>query len=262
MPSPRPDASWVARLQSKPFFGSIETVWKEHGIPDWIAEGVIANEDTSLDLGATGSDAPSVGLYQINLDAHPDVTRAEASDPLWSSQWFANKVAPILAADPELKDPANLPVLVNKLEAAGWPGYDPSLDAQEYPQRVADMQAVLAQNNAVANKPQPTKGQYQDPFSTWWQQFTKHGWQLPDGSVTGGDSGSFDPFGLKSLVNNSIHTVALVLLGLVLLAVAIIWLAGHEIADAMRESNSTAPATTGESRPNPAAELATDALVA
>lgn len=257
MPSPRPDSNWVARLRSQPYFNSIESVWQQNGIPDWVAEGVISNEDTSLDLGATGSDAPSVGLYQINLDAHPDVTRAEASDPTWSSQWFAQVVAPILTADPELKDPANVPVLVRKLEEAGWPGSG-ALATLEYPQRLSDMQAVIAQNSNVSSQPQPTKGQYENPFSNWWHQFTK-------------GLGSLNPImNAQEQFNSAVHAIGLVLLGIVLVGVAIIWLSGHEIADALRQQATTnsnqqqnAPAVvTGESKASPATEIAEDALVA
>lgn len=38
-----------------------------------------------------GSQERSFGLWQINLDAHPEITLAEADDPYWSTQWAAKE---------------------------------------------------------------------------------------------------------------------------------------------------------------------------
>lgn len=38
-----------------------------------------------------GTQERSYGLWQINLDAHPDITLAEADDPTWSTQWAAKQ---------------------------------------------------------------------------------------------------------------------------------------------------------------------------
>lgn len=35
----------------------------------------------------------SWGMWQINLDAHPTITKEQAQDPLWSTEWAANEWA-------------------------------------------------------------------------------------------------------------------------------------------------------------------------
>lgn len=41
------------------------------------------------DSSAVGDSGSSIGLVQIHLPAHPDITKEEALDPLFSIQWMA-----------------------------------------------------------------------------------------------------------------------------------------------------------------------------
>lgn len=148
-------ATFVADLQSKPWYPQYAQVFADAGIPEWIPDAIVANEDPSLSLTAAGTDAPSYGLFQINLDAHPGITQAQAENPVAAAQYAASVIQPILQQHPEYQDPANVGPLIRSLESAGWPGgtglvqlpdgtwYDETGD------RMADAENVLVQSNAL-----------------------------------------------------------------------------------------------------------------
>jgi hypothetical protein len=52
--------------------------------------GTIACE-SGFDPDAVGDQGTSLGLAQIHLPAHPDITRAEALDPYFSIDWMASQ---------------------------------------------------------------------------------------------------------------------------------------------------------------------------
>jgi hypothetical protein len=47
--------------------------------------------ESSLRPKVVGDHGQSVGLFQIHLPSHPDVTVALASDPAWAIEWSAKK---------------------------------------------------------------------------------------------------------------------------------------------------------------------------
>lgn len=49
--------------------------------------------ESDLDADAVGDYGTSFGVAQIHLPAHPEITKAEALDPLWSINWAAEEFA-------------------------------------------------------------------------------------------------------------------------------------------------------------------------
>lgn len=49
--------------------------------------------ESDFDSGAVGDHGSSFGVAQIHLPAHPEITEAEALDPLWSINWAAEQFA-------------------------------------------------------------------------------------------------------------------------------------------------------------------------
>ncbi len=47
--------------------------------------------ESSLRPGVTGDGGNSIGLFQIHLPSHPQVTKEEAFDAYWSAEWSAKK---------------------------------------------------------------------------------------------------------------------------------------------------------------------------
>lgn len=41
--------------------------------------------------GPVGSQEQSYGLWQIHLPAHPDISKEQALDPIWSTDWAADE---------------------------------------------------------------------------------------------------------------------------------------------------------------------------
>lgn len=70
------------------------TTAREYGINLTHFDAVIACEsgwDPSIESSYPGEN--SWGIAQINLDAHPEITKAEALDPSWSLRWMAKEWA-------------------------------------------------------------------------------------------------------------------------------------------------------------------------
>jgi hypothetical protein len=140
---------FVSRLHSQVWYPQYAGVFADAGIPEWIPDAIVANEDPSLSLTAVGDAGASYGLFQINTQAHTDISPASAMNPISAAHWSADRIAPILALHPEYKDPGNVGALVKSLESAGWPGgtglvqlpdgswYDETSD------RVTDAQTVI-----------------------------------------------------------------------------------------------------------------------
>lgn len=49
--------------------------------------------ESSFDSGAIGDNGASYGVSQIYLPAHPEISKTEALDPLWSINWAAQEFA-------------------------------------------------------------------------------------------------------------------------------------------------------------------------
>jgi hypothetical protein len=54
--------------------------------------------ESGFDPNALGDQGTSVGIAQIHLPAHPDVSHENALDPIWSIDWAATN----FAKDPEM----------------------------------------------------------------------------------------------------------------------------------------------------------------
>ena len=51
----------------------------------------VAKCESSLRPSVVGDNGASVGLFQIHLPSHPDVTKELASNPEWATEWSAKK---------------------------------------------------------------------------------------------------------------------------------------------------------------------------
>ena len=61
-----------------------------YGIDPIAFQKVIACE-SNWDINIVGDFGTSFGLMQIHLPAHPDITQAEADDPIWAMNWAADQ---------------------------------------------------------------------------------------------------------------------------------------------------------------------------
>lgn len=67
---------------------------KEHGVSEELMIK-LAKCESSLNPKAVGDTflpKSSVGLFQINLHYHPEITEAQALDPKFSADWTAQKI--------------------------------------------------------------------------------------------------------------------------------------------------------------------------
>lgn len=53
----------------------------------------VAKCESGLNQNAVGDHGHSFGIWQIYLPAHPDITKSQALDPLWSTRWSAHMFA-------------------------------------------------------------------------------------------------------------------------------------------------------------------------
>ncbi len=51
----------------------------------------VAKCESSLRPAVIGDDGWSIGLFQIHLPSHPDVTKERALNPIWATNWSAEK---------------------------------------------------------------------------------------------------------------------------------------------------------------------------
>jgi len=67
---------------------------KEYGVSEDLMIK-LAKCESSLNPNAVGDTflpKPSIGLFQINLHYHPDITKKQALDPKFSSDWTAKQI--------------------------------------------------------------------------------------------------------------------------------------------------------------------------
>jgi hypothetical protein len=106
------------------------------GVPEYLWLGTVLHESGG-NPNAVGDNGTSFGLFQFHYDPL-------AVDPVYSGQkaasWMAR--AGINASQTPRQN-------LSAAEVAGWPGNDPKLIAKEDPQRLADMNAVIAQENQL-----------------------------------------------------------------------------------------------------------------
>lgn len=50
----------------------------------------IANCESRFNKDSVGDNGTSFGVFQIHLPAHPDITKEQALDPKWSTEWSLN----------------------------------------------------------------------------------------------------------------------------------------------------------------------------
>lgn len=96
-----PDVQYVADL---PTIGQIQTLVASEadlaGVDPKIALYIVSSEsnfDPSRQSNYPDPTGPngqedSWGLWQIHLPAHPDITKAEALDPVWSTEWAVEQL--------------------------------------------------------------------------------------------------------------------------------------------------------------------------
>jgi len=61
------------------------------GVNPQMAERV-ANAESRFNCNANGDGGKSHGCWQIYLPAHPTITKAQAHDIIWSTQWSLNEM--------------------------------------------------------------------------------------------------------------------------------------------------------------------------
>lgn len=61
------------------------------GVDSQIAQGVVKRE-SSFNCKSVGDGGTSYGCWQIHLPAHPEVTKEQAKDPVFSTQWSLNEI--------------------------------------------------------------------------------------------------------------------------------------------------------------------------
>lgn len=67
----------------------IRLVQKEHGLSEAFYKTAVC--ESHLDTYAVGDQGTSFGVWQIHLPAHPDITKAEATDYVWATEWAAHQ---------------------------------------------------------------------------------------------------------------------------------------------------------------------------
>ncbi len=70
---------------------TIKRIAKEYGI-DWKIIAAICKKESRCDSSRIGDNGRSIGAYQINRPAHPDVTIENAKDFEWSTDFTANRL--------------------------------------------------------------------------------------------------------------------------------------------------------------------------
>lgn len=51
-----------------------------------------ARNESRLNPNAIGDHGTSYGLYQLHLPAHPDISKENAENIIWSTQWTINEI--------------------------------------------------------------------------------------------------------------------------------------------------------------------------
>ncbi len=89
-------AFYYAQITSKNIDPTIIT---DYIIAESVASGVdpqmvlgIAKAESGLNPQAIGDHGTSHGLFQIHLPAHKDITKEQAEDPIFATQWSINEM--------------------------------------------------------------------------------------------------------------------------------------------------------------------------
>lgn len=84
-----PKASHIAvlSLSKQSYITMIRRIGKEVGLKDVDRAIKIANCESGINPKAIGDHGWSYGIWQIYLKAHPNITKAQAQDPEWSTRW-------------------------------------------------------------------------------------------------------------------------------------------------------------------------------
>lgn len=53
---------------------------------------IIAKDESGFNPQAIGDHGTSIGLFQIHLPAHPDISEKQAEDPIFSTEWTMQKL--------------------------------------------------------------------------------------------------------------------------------------------------------------------------
>lgn len=104
LPASQPKAPVKPKsAQPKPPTKTIEThlILKNLIIDEMTAAGYraphfavqVALCESGLNPASVGDHGTSFGLWQIHLPAHPDITKEQALDPVWSTRWAAQMFA-------------------------------------------------------------------------------------------------------------------------------------------------------------------------
>ncbi len=72
----------------KDYIAAVATL---NGVP--VAETLhIAEAESGFNNQAVGDHGTSIGVWQIHLPAHPDISQAEATDTIFSTNWAVNQL--------------------------------------------------------------------------------------------------------------------------------------------------------------------------
>jgi hypothetical protein len=125
------------------------------GVPVWLWESVLRDEDGSFnaaivtsDPSATDPNAKSYGLFQLNSSGiGAGFSSSDLEDPTKNAHIAAQVMAGALST---LGPGANPVDQMRAIEAAGWPGNDPVLIAKEEPTRMALLYQTLQEEGMGA----------------------------------------------------------------------------------------------------------------
>jgi hypothetical protein len=175
-----------------------------------LAELVGSYLESSWNPSAVGDQGTSVGPYQIHLPAHPGVTSAEASDPVWSTAFMT---------------PA--------YEAAA--AQIPSTLWQSDPEQAAEQTAVLAERPAQTYYAARGQGSVDAAYTAALGALGVPSSDIPSGSTASTPSGSGWPTGTLSigtpLGSWSIMSKSTAMrIGLMVFGILVLFIAFHALA--------------------------------
>lgn len=78
--------------QYEPIKELITRIAKVHGVSPRLMLA-IAQCESSLSASAIGDRQQSYGLFQLHIPSHPSITKEQALDPQWATDWTAKQVA-------------------------------------------------------------------------------------------------------------------------------------------------------------------------
>ena len=84
-------ATPAALAAANAMWDTIQDAAVAHGIDPAMLAAVGIEESRFRNVPQNGGQA--VGIWQIDLGQHPEVTAQQASDPVWAANWVANQLA-------------------------------------------------------------------------------------------------------------------------------------------------------------------------